>query len=79
MFLNFCPFFYHLASLAHMELTHLYCTAEVTASGNNIVGIGLLQVLPGLSHLGVKARQATELSLLLEIKQLTLPHENWGI
>ncbi|KAL5711600.1 phosphoglucan, water dikinase [Ranunculus cassubicifolius] len=30
---------------------------EVTASGNNIVGIVLLQELPHLSHLGVRARQ----------------------
>ncbi|KAJ0793214.1 putative phosphoglucan, water dikinase [Helianthus annuus] len=30
---------------------------EVTAAGNNIVGVILLQELPHLSHLGVRARQ----------------------
>ncbi|KAI3924013.1 hypothetical protein MKW92_027484 [Papaver armeniacum] len=30
---------------------------EVTAAGNNIVGVVLLQELPHLSHLGVRARQ----------------------
>ncbi|KAF9610095.1 hypothetical protein IFM89_019935 [Coptis chinensis] len=30
---------------------------EVTASGNNVVGVVLLQELPHLSHLGVRARQ----------------------
>ncbi|PON66919.1 Glucoamylase, starch-binding [Parasponia andersonii] len=32
---------------------------EVTAAGSNIVGVVLLQELPHLSHLGVRARQAS--------------------
>lgn len=36
---------------------------QVTAAGSNIVGVVLLQELPHLSHLGVRARQASLFSL----------------
>lgn len=36
---------------------------QVTAAGNNIVGVVLLQELPHLSHLGVRARQASLVTL----------------
>ncbi|CAK9138206.1 unnamed protein product [Ilex paraguariensis] len=39
---------------------------EVTAAGNNIVGIVLLQELPHLSHLGVRARQEKVVFLTCE-------------
>jgi hypothetical protein len=43
------------------ELSHLLYKyiLQVTAAGSNIVGIILLQELPHLSHLGVRARQAS--------------------
>ncbi|PIA25745.1 hypothetical protein AQUCO_10800026v1 [Aquilegia coerulea] len=39
---------------------------EVTAAGNNIVGVVLLQELPHLSHLGVRARQEKVVFLTCE-------------
>lgn len=35
------------------------CLWQVTAAGSNIMGVVLLQELPHLSHLGVRARQAS--------------------
>ena len=43
------------------ELLYKY-TLQVTAAGSNIVGVVLLQELPHLSHLGVRARQASSFS-----------------
>ncbi|GJZ40248.1 phosphoglucan, water dikinase, chloroplastic, partial [Tanacetum coccineum] len=43
----------------------------VTAAGNNIVGVILLQELPHLSHLGVKARQCVTEALLAVIVYLS--------
>ena len=39
--------------------SHNQCLWQVTAAGNNIKGVVLLQELPHLSHLGVRARQAS--------------------
>lgn len=44
---------------------------QVTASGNNIVGVVLLQELPHLSHLGVRARQVSH-TVLIKLVTRTL-------
>lgn len=58
-----------LVVIYHFTIVHNICVHshlniwQVTAAGNNIVGLVLLQELPHLSHLGVRARQASLFSL----------------
>ncbi|GAB2267190.1 Phosphoglucan, water dikinase, chloroplastic [Dionaea muscipula] len=51
---------------------------EVTAAGANIVGIVLLQELPHLSHLGVRARQEKVVFVTCEDEDIIADMQNFG-
>lgn len=46
-----------------MNVTVKIFSWQVTAAGSNILGVILLQEMPHLSHLGVRARQASSFPL----------------